>query len=864
MKLRAFAWALAALVSAGSLASGGEVKFTTKPSAKKAGGKTVISFAVSAPTDAEVAILGADGKVIRHLAAGLLGPKAPEPFKPGLSQSLAWDGKGDDGKAVRGAKVRVRLGMTAKLDRIIGWSSQQLGGVRGLVTGPDGTLYVLHGGGLLAHRDHFMITAFDRDGKYKHQVLPGPANLPPEKRKGWPRVTPEGGPEMPIIWDLLPRTTYPGVILSSRTFAVVTKDGRYVALLASRGDKNADLRGGRGLMILGTDGGVPANLLGPEVCPRVGGFGHIALSPDEKYVYATGFVSTGKKGKGPQNVVYRLALDGSEKSKVFIGGELYAAGKGKTGFNDPQGIATDREGNIYVSDYGNNRVAVFTPDGKYLDEIPVKCPDTVHVSQKTGAIYVIQLKPHKKPFNDQHWGVSAHNWWAERVVKLGGLKDKTEKASWTNNLRTRYGGGGFICLDESGDQTVLWVSGMSYGGGPIMKFADTGKELKLLGTPISDLAKQEKQVGVGYVADVTVLGDRVLTRHPAMGSMSPSSLAFNVDTGEPAGLFTPLRADGKMRENVWSLLYGDAAAGADGKMYYHARSHMVRRYDAAGKRLPYREAKKDEKGNSDDGYLTDLWHGHTRGTGLFVDRAGTVYIPAGVGNRKLDDMKVKVIAADGKVLNDCAVHVQNSRMGGIAVDSKGNIYLGAQCAPKASRIPKWFAGKLPKDSPAKHPSIDYKNYATLFKFPPTGGAIVLDPKGEWNCVAQYAHKSATVKNAIWTRRIGYVGSHGKELGCHCETTRFDVDGYDRIFAPDLFRFRVYCLDSAGNEIAHFGSYGNMDSRGAESPVPEPEIPWAWPLSVECGRDKVFVADVINKRVVAVRFEHAAEETAALP
>ncbi len=293
MKIGAFAWALAVLVSAGGLVSGGEAKFTTRPSARKAGGKTAISFAVSAPTDAEVAILGADGKVVRRLAAGMLGPKAPEPFKPGLSQSLEWDGKDDDGKPARGAKVRVRLGLTARLDRIIGWSGQQLGGVRGLVTGPDGTLYVLHGGGLLAHRDHFMITAFDRDGKYLRQLLPGPANLPPEKRKGWPRVTPEGGPEMPIIWHLLPRTTYPGVILSSRTFAAITKDGRYVALLAARGDKNADLRGGRGLMILGTDGSVPENLLGPEVCPRVGGFGHIALDPQEKYVYAAGFVSTG-------------------------------------------------------------------------------------------------------------------------------------------------------------------------------------------------------------------------------------------------------------------------------------------------------------------------------------------------------------------------------------------------------------------------------------------------------------------------------------------------------------------------------------------------------------------------------------------
>jgi hypothetical protein len=189
-----------------------------KPVARKDGKAVRISFAVTAPVDVEVSILAADGTVVRRLAAGLLGDNAPEPFRKGLCQELLWDGLDDSGKEARGVKVRVSLGMTPKLERIIGWSGQKLGGVRGL-------------------------------------------------------------------------------------------------------------------MILGTDGSVPKNLLGPEVCPRVGGFGHIALSPDEKYVYATGFVSTGSKGTGPQNVVYRVALDSSENSKVFIGGELDA--KSEAVLDDP-------------------------------------------------------------------------------------------------------------------------------------------------------------------------------------------------------------------------------------------------------------------------------------------------------------------------------------------------------------------------------------------------------------------------------------------------------------------------------------------------------------------------------------------------
>ncbi|MHC4914788.1 MAG: hypothetical protein ACYTGB_04790, partial [Planctomycetota bacterium] len=48
-----------------------EAKFAAEPTASKAGGKVTISFATSAATDVEVAILDAKGRVVRHLAAGL-------------------------------------------------------------------------------------------------------------------------------------------------------------------------------------------------------------------------------------------------------------------------------------------------------------------------------------------------------------------------------------------------------------------------------------------------------------------------------------------------------------------------------------------------------------------------------------------------------------------------------------------------------------------------------------------------------------------------------------------------------------------------------------------------------------------------
>jgi len=103
---------LAGVLTGVALAGEAAPTFVRKPTAIDRDGTTVINFAVSAPTDVEVAILDATGAVVRHLAAGVLGTNPPGPFKKdSLSQEILWDGKGDYGQAVKGTGVRVRLGL---------------------------------------------------------------------------------------------------------------------------------------------------------------------------------------------------------------------------------------------------------------------------------------------------------------------------------------------------------------------------------------------------------------------------------------------------------------------------------------------------------------------------------------------------------------------------------------------------------------------------------------------------------------------------------------------------------------------------------------------------------------------------------
>ncbi|MFP4056444.1 MAG: hypothetical protein ACLF0G_06210 [Candidatus Brocadiia bacterium] len=860
---------MACTLSAGAAVCRGaeSATFAAGPTAERRGGHVLIRFAVSAPTDVEVAVLDAKGTVVRHLAAGRLGASAPKPFQPGsLEQTLRWDGRDDAGRDAdpgRGPwRVRVGLGLRGRLHRIVGWNGEYIDTVRGIACGPDGTLYVLYGGGLYAHRTTTLICAFDREGKYLRQLFPGPAGLPPEKRRGWPHLALDGGREVPVIGHLLSRAVYPGAVFSNRVSMAATRDGRLVLLsgtAAGTSVTHADVRGGRRLLVLGTDGSVPSDFLGPVVVgPEVGGTGRLALSPDEKTVYVAGFFDPDRgrqKGKGHCHVVWRLPLDGSAEPEVFAG-KLYAPGSGADGLNDPQGLATDNEGNVYVADYGNDRIAIFAPDGAFVREIPVRCPDTVRVSRKTGAVYVMTIEEHPKDIHHQHYYVAAHNWRPERVVKFAS-RDATRPATAFEVPRKpgSYGGGAYLALDDAAQPPILWVAGIRYHHAGWAKLLDRGDRLESLGDAMAAKLEGRPLAELGFVGDVAVTGHKVITRHPAYGMHTNTSFVYHADTGEPLGTFRPLRAGGERPENMWELLYGEMVAGKDGNLYV-LTGKSLRRYAPDGRPLPFASAAQH--------FLTGFPHGHTRAAGLFVDRGGRIYVPAAEENRELADMGVRLVAPDGTMVEERVLRAQNARLGGIAVDRQGHIYLGAQVAPKGRRLPAWARGKLPPDSPGHHPSIDYKQCGAVIKFPPRGGAILSDPEGDYEAHLAWRREGPVrLREAQWLRRIGlHPVKH--EVDCYCETTRFDIDPYGRLFVPDVFRFCVVVLDAAGNELARLGTYGNMDSRGPGSPVPEPGLTFGWPLSVECVRERAYVADLVNRRVVAARLECAVARTIALP
>jgi hypothetical protein len=104
-------------------------EFAQKPAVKRQGDRIEITFAAKGFCDATVAIEDAGGGIVRHIASGVLGQNAPEPFqKNSLTQKLIWDGKDDEGKYIDdkdALTIRVSLGLAPRYERPLYWEPRR-------------------------------------------------------------------------------------------------------------------------------------------------------------------------------------------------------------------------------------------------------------------------------------------------------------------------------------------------------------------------------------------------------------------------------------------------------------------------------------------------------------------------------------------------------------------------------------------------------------------------------------------------------------------------------------------------------------------------------------------------------------------
>jgi len=145
-------------------------------------------------------------------------------------------------------------------------------------------------------------------------------------------------------------------------------------------------------------------------------------------------------------------------------------GGGDGEFSDPQGVALDAAGNIYVADTGNARVQVFDPQGSFLMTISdERFTGPRHVAlDDAGRIYVTDS--------------------SERVHVFNGRGDPLQSFGQPGSLPTQFSGIADLAVDAAGELYV--VDGGNGRGekfcllsGLLFTFGDEGEQEELLSHP---------------------------------------------------------------------------------------------------------------------------------------------------------------------------------------------------------------------------------------------------------------------------------------------------------------------------------------------------------------------------------------------
>ena len=816
--------------------------FALLPKAEKVVDRWKIAFAVSVPTDVEVAVLNPADDVIRHLAAGAVGGERvpPSPLKAALTQELFWDGADDFGRQVStaGCKICVRLGMKARLGRMLMNQRGLAFAPRAATVGPDGLVYVLSEQGQV--KSTFLLEAYTQDGKYVKTVMPYSAGLPQERLRGLPHLKMPDGRFLPIIGHAGFRDLYPESTGMRPQRMLITSKG-WIVLVNSSRTHNSGVRLAQRLLVIDTDGGTPtANYLGPrtsvEPCPY--GLCWLALSPDERWIYTSGHLRDGRYDDGfntpPHQVVYRVGWEDPGQAQPFLG-RLFQAGSDPSHFNDPRGIDVDAQGRIYICDYGNNRVAAFDRNGRWIGKIDVQSPDQVAVHKTTGAIYVLSWRPER----DRKKSV-------QKLQKFSGID---AAAMATRDVGPPYC---TMSLDGSGKPANLWLA---------RTFWET-PEVRRGVEKVQDL-------GDAFSVPVGIIKHRALPDVYHLGASMVNDDVFAHSYSEHQFA----RIDGQIGEVT--LLPGvrgeDVAVGPQGQILtlrmtsFSPGRKNVEQYDRDG--VPLRFTSLD--GNAIRAVPGNIYgHCATASRGFCVSPRGEI----AVMDQDETGRGVSIYSPDGKLKVRRIVDGLADCDGSPVMDLAGNVYVAAAAKPRTEILPAPFDAARP-------PNPYYAwMYGSVIKFSARGGRLYYKPweakSGQWPpagadammpLVSNFAGVEAVADGALWSRGGFTVvpASNGAVSCCGCYTSRFGVDGYGRVFIPDVGQFSVVVVDAHNNFLLRFGDYGNADSAGPGSPVPRPEIPLSWPFAVSVGRGGVYVSDFINRRIVRVDLHFAATECCEL-
>jgi hypothetical protein len=884
----------------------GPFEFAAKPVVKRDGDQFTIQFKPKAFCDVTVAVEDKNGRILRHLATGVLGKNAPAPFeKNRMEQALVWDGKDDQGEYVddlRNVAIRVSLGLKPQFERHFLWNPSRrvandghaptLNAPPPMVAQPEG-VYVFDGNMF----DHLRL--FDHAGNYVRTVYPFPRDKINQLKGVETHKFPQTGKTLPLKGG-----NYQSTLLTSGT----NRKGPYLQQLFGLAALGMAVQKGRVALVCrslnrlatdGTTGGLP--LEGPStsidgLLPR-----SAAFSPDAKTVYVTGFNTAGWRPNWRliwAQGVAKIDFETGKKMETFAGAltrDRKAGGTEPGKFRSPVSVDTDAQGRVYVADRFNNRIQIFDPSGKHLKDIVVpngdhSLPSEVCVNKRNGDVFVFSwyLGCHAFRKHGFHKRI-------EILFHFGPFDNPTLKAKYAlpvanQSRRGRYGGDELqgrefrATIDPWANDTGLpnvWLIGPTrYARGadrtpPHRIFRMNAEKGKL------ELIKEFHNPGIwdGY-------GKAPLAVRPTTGELYVQNgsrpLVIRPETGKVRTVRMPMAPQS-------GGLYFDAQGHA-----YLRTSRQVARFavspDDSWREVPfdYGEAKGGRIASvtintpsihPQPAFSVSI-HGHVvvgyivgkiqyGGRADAKERAAREkrwanakkWVPQMYRGRGGNSI-VRVWNKNGKVLYDDAVP-GIGYLHSVFMDRDHDIYMASEATRHgyfnrmSCSVAKWERGGkiLSTHSP--------------LPLPPR-----LRPDRPFDTNRGYGHAgSSWWEGAKWF--YGGIGFGGKNNStCHCPNFSSAHDYFARMFAPETGHYSVAVLDSAGNLILRIGRYGNVDQGvplvqdGPALPnraeIGGDEVSFFQPLYLATHTDhRVFVSDPGNQRIVSVKLGYHADERVPL-
>jgi len=400
-----------------------------------------------------------------------------------------------------------------------------------------------------------------------------------------------------------------------------------------------------------------------------------------------------------------------------------------------------------------------------------------------------------------------------------------------------------LALDSQGDKPVIWLA---------RTFWNTWESpLPLRGI--------QKVVDLGdkFSAPVTIIRHRPI---PDVFQIAASPINNDVFVHSFSG-HRFARVDGQTGDiKLLKNIYGhDVACGPEGHLFVNRSTKWspgektIEKYDRDGN--PVKFSGLDSHGiKKIPGNISG--HATLASKGFSISPLGDIVTI----DKTPPHWGVSIYGADGLLKTKKVIDGMIKSDGSPVMDFQKNLYIAASLKPADKAYPGIFG---------KEPPNKFYNwmYGSIIKFPPEGGKLYLPTSRPWPppkaetlrpVIKPRMKQTAYVEDAIWIQS-SFSALPGGAL-CGCYTGRFTVDNFGRVYIPDTGRFSILIVDSANNEILRFGSYGNEDSAGPKSRVPEPEIPLSWPHAVTVGKNGIYISDFINRRIVRVNLTYAAETT----